>query len=176
MMKFFCKSKAERKIWIMHLKKVCIIHHIKDKYTFENCLGKGSFAEVHLATRKKDGALFAIKSIDKNFAFSTVPNITCLANEIKVHRILNHPNIAKLYEVYESRLHIHLVIEYVKGEDLFTHLKKKGLYSEKDSSVILMQVLDAISYCHSLGVIHRDLKPENLMVGYYIITSLVMIK
>ena len=97
MMKFFCKSKEERKIWIMHLKKVCISHHIKDKYTFENCLGKGSFAEVHLATRKKDGTLFAIKSIDKNFVFSTVPNITCLANEIKVHRILNHPNIVKLY-------------------------------------------------------------------------------
>eukprot|EP00826_Nyctotherus_ovalis_P042322 TRINITY_DN4335_c0_g1_i1.p3 TRINITY_DN4335_c0_g1~~TRINITY_DN4335_c0_g1_i1.p3 ORF type:complete len:157 (-),score=40.06 TRINITY_DN4335_c0_g1_i1:1230-1700(-) len=88
----------------------------------------------------------------------------CFIEEIKVLRLLNHPNIVKLYEIYETSSYVHLVMEYIEGEDLFTHLEKKERYSEKDASVIVKQLLNVLKYCHALDIIHRDVKPENIMI------------
>lgn len=89
-----------------------------------------------------------------------------MVREIELLRLLNHPGIVKLYEVYESNSHIYLIMEYIKGGDLLHHLKNKGIYSEKDASFLIMQALEVLNYCHSRNIIHRDLKPENLMVEY----------
>jgi calcium-dependent protein kinase len=143
---------------------MCVLNNLKEKYKIEKLLGKGTFAKVYLATRIKDKAQFAIKSIKKKLLFKALNNMTCLVKGIKVLRYLDHPNIVKLYEIYESSNYVHLVMEYIKGEDLFNHLKRKGVYSERESSLLIMQVLEVLNYCHSLDVIHRDLKTENLMI------------
>lgn len=91
-------------------------------------------------------------------------NIISLEREISILRKLNHQNIIKLHEVYENELYIHLVLEYLEGGELLTHIKKIGLYSEKDACCAIKCVLEALDYCHTRNIMHRDLKPENLII------------
>ena len=78
--------------------------------------------------------------------------------------MLDHPNIIKLFEIYEDETHIHLVLEYLSGGELFQHITRVGIFSECDAINVMKNLLGALSYAHSLGVIHRDLKPENLIM------------
>ena len=79
-------------------------------------------------------------------------------------RNLNHPNIIKLYEVYEGQYHIYLVLELLKGGELFDRIIKKGHYSEKDAATIISKLLSALEFMHNRGIMHRDIKPENLIL------------
>lgn len=85
-------------------------------------------------------------------------------NEIWILRHLNHPNIIKLYEVYESDRYIHLVLEYLKGGELFEKIQALGTYNEGDAAKFMRQLIDAIDYCGNNNVIHRDMKPENIIM------------
>ncbi len=87
-----------------------------------------------------------------------------LINEINIMRNMNHPNIIKLYEVYEGEFHIYLVLELLKGGELFDRIIKKGHYSEKDASIVIRKLLWALEYLHQKGIMHRDIKPENLIL------------
>lgn len=158
-----------------HLRKVCIGCDVRNRYTFSTLVGKGSFAKVNLAIRKKDQAKFAIKSIKKALMFKEKRNLGCLIKEIQVQRMVNHPNAIKLYEVYESDMYIHLVLEYINSGDLLNHINTKGTYSEKDASTLAFKILGVLEYCHARNIIHRDLKLENLMVMYVPLTPLARI-
>ena len=79
-------------------------------------------------------------------------------------RILDHPNIITLYEIYEGDYHIYLVCELLKGGELFERIIKNGHYSEKDACLIIAQLLTALEYIHMKGIMHRDIKPENLIL------------
>ena len=80
---------------------------------------------------------------------------------------MDHPNIIKLYEVYESERSLYLVMEECKGGELFDriikHIEDKKMYSERDAAKIFEQVMSCIAYCHNKNICHRDLKPENLL-------------
>ena len=156
----------------MNWKLLCVSKNIMGKYDFHALLGRGSFAKVHLTTRKKTKEKFAVKTVEKAKLMEKDRNMQLFTNEIHILRRLNHPNIIKIYEVYDSELYVHLVLEYIKGGDLLSHLQNKGVYSEKDASMVIQRVLEALDYCHSRNIIHRDLKPENLIVMYIdVITS-----
>lgn len=79
--------------------------------------------------------------------------------------MINHENIIKIYEVYESDKYIHLVFEYLEAGELFERIKSKGSYQEKDAMNVMKNLLLALDYLHNLGIIHRDLKPENLILA-----------
>jgi len=79
-------------------------------------------------------------------------------------RKLNHENIIKLHEVYESENHIYLVLELLSGGELFERIIQKGQYTEKDSCILMKNLLSALAYMHSKGIMHRDIKPENLIL------------
>lgn len=79
-------------------------------------------------------------------------------------RELNHPNIIRLFEVYEGKDHIHLVLEYLRGGEIFSKLLEKGTYSEADAAKLMRKLMEAVNFCHSKGIIHRDLKLENLIL------------
>ena len=135
-----------------------------DKFSFDSLLGRGSFARVHLATKRKSKKRFAIKTMKKDMLFQKGRNLDCVIKEIEVQRMLDHPNVIKLYEVYESDLYLHLVLEYIKGGDLLGYINNKGTYNEKDASLLAFKILTVLEYCHELNIIHRDLKLENLMI------------
>jgi serine/threonine protein kinase len=81
-------------------------------------------------------------------------------------RKLDHENIIHLHEVFESENNIHLILEYLNGGELFERIKKNGSYNEKDASVIMRCILEALVAMHRKNVVHRDLKPENLLFKY----------
>jgi len=80
-------------------------------------------------------------------------------------RKLSHPNIIKLYEVFEGKEHIYFILEYCKGDDLKHYLKKKSI-SEKEKIEIMRGLIESISYLESKQILHRDLKLENIIILY----------
>jgi len=86
-----------------------------------------------------------------------------LAAEITIPMELDHPNIAKIYEVFEWKNALGIVIELCEGGDLFTYIKNQKKFSEAATASIFQQLISGVNYMHKQGVFHRDIKPENLL-------------
>lgn len=84
-------------------------------------------------------------------------------NEISILKLVDHPNIVKLFEVFEDEGQYYLVMELMTGGDLFGKLKQKKVFTEAEASNLIRPIIDAINYLHSLNIIHRDIKLENLL-------------
>jgi len=145
---------------------------VEDKYELKDVLGTGAFSQVRLAESKDSGKMYAIKIIDKKALKGKEDS---LENEIRVLKRLDHINVVKLLEAYESRTCVYLVMELVTGGELFDRIVEKGSYSEKDAADLIKQVLSAVAYMHEEGVVHRDLKPENLLYYSPDVESKIMI-
>jgi calcium-dependent protein kinase len=103
---------------------------------------------------------FAIKSIDLNSA----DDLMVPETEVKNYLCMDHPHIARLFDVYESKEHIHLVMECLEGGDLFDKMAgKRSCFNEDEASKMLSQLLSAVNYMHRNGVVHRDVKMENIV-------------
>ncbi|XP_041808784.1 calcium/calmodulin-dependent protein kinase type 1D-like [Chelmon rostratus] len=152
------RAKMGRKEIICSWKKN--INNIKDVFDFKGKMGSGSFSEVFMVREKNTGNLYALKCLKKKHL--THSN---LENEINVLRRIKHENVVGLEDFYESRTHYYLVMQLVSGGELFDRILDKGVYTEKDASTVIKQVLQAVSYLHENSIVHRDLKPENLL--YY---------
>lgn len=132
------------------------------KYEIGRLLGCGAFAKVYHARNLRTGLSVAVKVINKK----KLPNPTMMSNvkrEISIMSRLNHPYIVKLYEVLATKTKIYVVMEFVKGGELFAKVAK-GRFTEDLSRKYFQQLISAVGYCHSRGIFHRDLKPENLLL------------
>ncbi len=98
-----------------------------------------------------------------NKARMNTKEIVRLKYEIDLLKNLDHPNIVKLFEVFEDQNNIYLVTELCSGGELFDVIVEKKQLGESDASRVMSQLLSAIAYCHGSKVAHRDLKPENIM-------------
>ena len=90
--------------------------------------------------------------------------IESFENEVATLKVLDHPNILKLYEVFEDKKKYFLVTELCLGGELFDEIINKGRLFERDAANVILQMLKGIAYCHSQGIVHRDLKPENILI------------
>lgn len=86
-----------------------------------------------------------------------------LQTEVDILSQLDHPNVLKIYEIFDEPDCIYLVLELLKGGELFDRIVEKENYSEQEAAEAIRPIVDAVRYCHNMGVIHRDLKPENLL-------------
>ena len=87
-----------------------------------------------------------------------------LKYEIDILKNLTHPNIVRLYEVYENKSSIYLVTELCDGCELFDEISKREHFNGNEAAHVTKQILQAIAYCHSQNIAHRDLKPENVLI------------
>ena len=130
-------------------------------YKLGRVLGQGSFATVRLATCKADGTKWAIKVIKRQSLASD--DEAALATEIQIMERTVHPNIISLKEVFDCPTNMYLVTEVMTGGELFDRIVEKEHYSETEAKKAVIEIVDAIMYCHDRGIVHRDLKPENLL-------------
>ncbi|PIO31253.1 hypothetical protein AB205_0038800 [Aquarana catesbeiana] len=123
----------------------------------EKALGEGSFSICRKCLHKKSNQEYAVKIISRRMESNT-------QKEIAAMRLCEgHPNIVKLHDVYHDQLHTFLVMELLKGGELFERIKKKKSFSESEASHIMRKLVSAVSHMHDVGVVHRDLKPENFL-------------
>ncbi|KAM9356444.1 MAP/microtubule affinity-regulating kinase 3a isoform 5-T5 [Pholidichthys leucotaenia] len=131
-------------------------------YRLLKTIGKGNFAKVKLARHMLTGREVAIKIIDKT---QLNPNsLQKLFREVRIMKILNHPNIVKLFEVIETERTLYLVMEYASGGEVFDYLVAHGRMKEKEARAKFRQIVSAVQYCHQKHIVHRDLKAENLLL------------
>jgi calcium/calmodulin-dependent protein kinase I len=136
-------------------------NEIYKHYDIKEKLGTGSFATVKRAIRRSDGREFAIKIIKKDKLNSE--EIAVVHDEVEIMHKIEHPNCVQLYEMFETKTKLYMVIELLTGGELFDRIVAKGSYSEKEGSELIKCITQAIKYLHGIGVVHRDLKPENLI-------------
>ncbi|XP_056313652.1 serine/threonine-protein kinase DCLK2 isoform X4 [Danio aesculapii] len=137
---------------------------ILDKYKIGKVIGDGNFAVVKECVERSTGKEFALKIIDKNKCRGKEHLIE---NEVAVLRRVKHPNIIMLIEEVDTPAELYLVMELVKGGDLFDAITSSTKYTEKDASVMVFDLAAALKYLHRMCIVHRDIKPENLLVCEY---------
>ena len=136
---------------------------LHEAYEVVKQLGKGGYGKVFQVRNKKTGDLRACKQLSK----LNISDLVKFRREIDILIKTDHPNIIKLYDVFESNHNLYLIMEECYGGELFDkiteHIENEEMYSEKEAANILLQVMSAVEYCHNNGICHRDLKPENLL-------------
>lgn len=134
---------------------------IKNDFKIESVVGKGSFATVRKGRNRETKEKVAVKIISKRKMNDE--DRVALQNEIDILMQVDHPNIVKLFDIYEDEGHYFLVMEYMKGGELFDRILEEEKFAEQAAKDIVAPIFDALVYCHGLGIIHRDIKPENLL-------------
>jgi len=134
---------------------------INDDYRTERkVLGSGCEGDVHMATSKHDSKhKYAVKGF--NLHGLTPEARQELANEAEIFLGMDHPHVARLVDVYESNTRLELVMECMTGGELFERIARKKRFSEKEAVHASWQMLLAVNYLHSHGLVHRDIKLEN---------------
>ncbi|XP_016109724.1 serine/threonine-protein kinase MARK2-like isoform X8 [Sinocyclocheilus grahami] len=131
-------------------------------YRLLKTIGKGNFAKVKLAKHVLTDKEVAVKIIDKTQLNSS--SLQKLFREVRIMKVLNHPNIVKLFEVIETDKSLYLVMEYASGGEVFDYLVAHGRMKEKEARAKFRQIVSAVQYCHQKCIVHRDLKAENLLL------------
>lgn len=125
--------------------------------------GVGSYSKVVRARKKDSGIVYALKIMDKKFI--TKENKTAY---VKLERIvldqLDHPGIVRLFFTFQDSFSLYMALESCEGGELFDQITRKGRLSEDEARFYAAEVVDALEYIHSMGLIHRDIKPENLLL------------
>lgn len=141
-------------------------------------LGRGSTGRVRLAKNVETGQLAAVKIVPKsNFKKLENPKYKRdsgqkdhlpygIEREIIIMKLISHPNIMGLYDVWENKNDLYLILEYIEGGELFDYLIKRGKLQEFEAVSYFKQIIQGISYLHQLNICHRDLKPENLLLDF----------
>ncbi|XP_077996554.1 serine/threonine-protein kinase DCLK3-like isoform X2 [Glandiceps talaboti] len=134
---------------------------IMKRYEIGKTIGDGNFAVVKEARLVNTDEEYALKIIDKA---KLKGKEHMLENEIGIMKAVNHPNIVRLFDEYETDENIYLVMEYVKGGDLFDAITESVKFTEHDAAGMVQDLATALAYLHSQNIVHRDIKPENLLV------------
>ena len=137
---------------------------IFSKYEIVSQIGAGGYARCLKVKNKLTSQCYACKELQKN----KLSDYDSLKREISIMIQLDHPNIIKLYEYYETPDFIYLIMELCTGGELFDTIIERTEaghpFTEKEACNIFKQMISAIYYCHSNKIVHRDLKPENLLL------------
>ncbi|XP_061716887.1 uncharacterized protein LOC133524749 [Cydia pomonella] len=127
-------------------------------------LGSGKFGDVYLAREKKSQCLVALKVLVKNEIMNADIEHQ-VQREVVIQSRLRHPNILQMFDHFQDKNFICLVLEYAMHGTLFGLLKQRGSFDEKTAAFYIRDLTKALIYCHAKSVIHRDIKSENILIG-----------
>ncbi|KAM5229452.1 ribosomal protein S6 kinase alpha-2 isoform 1-T1 [Ctenodactylus gundi] len=155
------------------VKEIDISHHVKEGFEkadpshFEllKVLGQGSYGKVFLVrkvTGSDTGQLYAMKVLKK--ATLKVRDRVRSKMERDILAEVNHPFIVKLHYAFQTEGKLYLILDFLRGGDLFTRLSKEVMFTEEDVKFYLAELALALDHLHGLGIIYRDLKPENILL------------
>ncbi|KUJ23507.1 Pkinase-domain-containing protein [Mollisia scopiformis] len=161
--------------------KVCV-----GPWRLGRTLGYGATARVRLAKHIQTGQVAAVKIIAKKSALISQAGSLAdlekadlnnpeedgikrmpvgIEREVAIMKLIQHPNIMKLYDIWENRTEIYLVLEFLENGELFERISSQGRLQEVEAMKYFRQLISALGYCHSFNICHRDLKPENILVS-----------
>ena len=139
--------------------------NINENYKRSKKLGEGSYGTVYLVDHVITGQQRAMKIIMKKISEENQQsNDKDIINEIEILRKIDHPNIVKIFEFYNSTKNYYLITEFCKEGELFEKIINDGPFDEDFTAYIMYQIFSAVFYCHSRNILHRDLKPENILL------------
>ncbi|KAK4686621.1 serine/threonine-protein kinase HSL1, negative regulator of Swe1 kinase, partial [Tremellales sp. Uapishka_1] len=139
-------------------------------------IGKGASGRVKIAKHCKTGQYAAIKIVPKHSLLMSSrmsvseagakhdKAVLGIEREIVIMKLIDHPNVMSLYDVWETPKELYLVLEYVEGGELFDYLVSQGRLPPDEASRYFQQIIHGVDYCHRFNICHRDLKPENLLL------------
>ncbi|KAK2827735.1 hypothetical protein Q7C36_018661 [Tachysurus vachellii] len=145
-------SNTEKKPWSL------------ENFDIGRALGKGKFGSVYLARERQTKFILALKVLfKKQLEKAGVEHQ--LRREVEIQSHLRHPNILRLYGYFHDTARVYLILEFAPKGELYGELQRCRAFDDKRSATYIMELADALYYCHSKKVIHRDIKPENLLLG-----------
>lgn len=140
------------------------------------CIGKGASGRVKVARHYETGQMAAVKILPLENVLSSRHSLHTRATKAEKHRngidreiimmkLMDHPNVVRIYDVFEGERDLFLVLEYVDGGELFDYLVNHGRMEPQKALRYFKQIIHGLSYAHAFAVIHRDLKPENILIA-----------
>ncbi|KAH9819947.1 hypothetical protein DFH28DRAFT_1105029 [Melampsora americana] len=138
-------------------------------------IGKGSSGRVKIAKHSVTGQYAAVKIVPKHMLLSSRMSVNeagakadkmllGIEREIVIMKLIEHPNVMRLYDVWETGSELYLIMEFVEGGELFDYLVSRGKLHEDEALHYFQQIICGVDYCHRFNICHRDLKPENLLL------------
>ncbi|ODQ81571.1 hypothetical protein BABINDRAFT_108908 [Babjeviella inositovora NRRL Y-12698] len=140
---------------------------VKD-YQFGNCIGEGSYSKVYSAVDLHNRKTYAVKVLSKKHIVKEKKIKYVNIEKHTLNRLGNHPGIVQLYYTFQDDASLYFVIDFAEYGELLTIIRKYGSLNEHITRFYMAQILDAVEFMHSKGVIHRDLKPENILVNHHL--------
>jgi calcium-dependent protein kinase len=135
---------------------------IADDYEVtDEVLGQGLCGDVVVGTNRVDGRFYAVKTMSKESPKRS--KIQQIVTEVEIHLSLDHPNITRVFDVYESEASVTMVSELCEGGELYASLQDKHVYSDREAAEVTRQMLRVLCHLHARSIVHRDLKLENFL-------------
>eukprot|EP00180_Rhodochaete_pulchella_P000563 Plantae.Rhodophyta-Rhodochaete_pulchella.ctg1403.p1 GENE.Plantae.Rhodophyta-Rhodochaete_pulchella.ctg1403~~Plantae.Rhodophyta-Rhodochaete_pulchella.ctg1403.p1 ORF type:complete len:376 (+),score=81.92 Plantae.Rhodophyta-Rhodochaete_pulchella.ctg1403:412-1539(+) len=162
-MNLFLNTKEEYEEWYNALLKSSV-QNVEEYYELGKVIGEGAFAKVFMGIDKKTLEKHAVKIIEKN---QTDPQeIEFINRELEIMRRVDHPNVVKTIDIFDTKSRLYIVMEYMNGGTLAEVFKRKRVFELTQLREIARDLVNGIAYLHEQNIVHRDLKPRNILCMY----------
>lgn len=138
-------------------------HRLKQRFDVKKKLGQGTYGKVQLAVNRETGQEVAIKTI-KKVKIENEQDLIRIRREIQIMSSIQHPHLIHIYEVFENKDKIVLIMQFASGGELYDYLSEKKVLNDTEARRIFRQIATAVYYCHKNKICHRDLKLENILL------------